>query len=226
MCEMKEEIWKDIEGYEGYYQISNTGRVKSLERDIFSATTGEKINHRYEHIKAPVNNTDGYPSIKLCVNGVNKTIAIHRLVAQAFVPNPDGKLEVNHIDMDRTNNNSDNLEWVSHEENVAHSVKYGKYKHYGSDNPNYGNHTLHEYYNNNYEVRMSLGRPREQNGRCRRISVSDDDGLYMEFPFIGACCEWVIKYLNINTTVRSMRQSICTAISKNKLYHNLHFQYL
>lgn len=68
-----EEIWKDIDGYEGYYQISNLGRVKSLGRNIYRKSDGKFSRYKPESIKIPVCNTDGYPSIKLCVNGENKT---------------------------------------------------------------------------------------------------------------------------------------------------------
>ena len=102
-----EEIWKDIQGYEGLYQISNYGRVKSLER-IVRKSNGV-LQPRQERIVAKRVSTDGYYIAKLSRDGHSKSIAIHRLVASHFIPNPKNLPEVNHKDFDRTNNRIDNL---------------------------------------------------------------------------------------------------------------------
>lgn len=104
---MIEEIWKDIEGYEGIYQVSNLGRVKRV-------TTG-RILKSYK-------DRGGYLRVDLCKSGKRKNHKIHRLVAQAFIPNPDNKLQVNHIDENKTNNSVDNLEWVTAKENCNHGT--------------------------------------------------------------------------------------------------------
>lgn len=108
---MKGEIWKDIEGYEGLYEVSNMGRVKSLN---YRKTGKEKI-------MKGLDNGKGYLFVVLCKDGKDKKYRINRLVAQAFLENPDNLPEVNHKDKIRTNNNVDNLEWVSHEYNVEYS---------------------------------------------------------------------------------------------------------
>lgn len=111
---MINEVWKDISGYEGLYQISNLGRVKSLERI-------DNNNHLVkEKILKP--NDDGAGKGYLYVNLGRKGRAkkIHRLVAEAFMPNPENKKEVNHIDGDTKNNKIENLEWVTHQENCLH----------------------------------------------------------------------------------------------------------
>lgn len=104
-----EEIWKDIEGYNGKYQVSNLGRVKSLKGS-------EKI------LKPRVSNT-GYKYVNLCIQGKSKTLKIHRLVAQAFLPNPEGLPQVNHKDEDKLNNNVDNLEWCTREYNCNYGTR-------------------------------------------------------------------------------------------------------
>lgn len=113
------EIWKDIEGYEGLYQVSNRGRVKSLSRKVTNAMFS--IN---EHFVKVVDNGHGYKSVSLWKDNKGKHFYVHRLVALAFVPNSNGYKYINHKDEDKSNNDVSNLEWCT--------AKY---------NCNYGNHT-------------------------------------------------------------------------------------
>lgn len=106
------EIWKDIKDYEGLYQVSNLGRVKSLDR--FNSR-GFKIKGKILQIQ----NHQGYQSVKLYNNG-NIRFLIHRLVAIAFLPNLENKETVNHKDFNRNNNNINNLEWKNQRENNTH----------------------------------------------------------------------------------------------------------
>lgn len=103
-----EEIWKDIKDYEGLYQVSNLGRVKSLY-------TNRILN--------PMKHTKGYLRVRLYKNSVASNQRIHRLVAEAFIPNPENKPQVNHIDENKTNNRVDNLEWVTNKENCNHGTR-------------------------------------------------------------------------------------------------------
>jgi len=111
------EVWKDVVGYEGLYQISTFGRVKSLKR---FDTRGNLLKSR---ILKNVSRGNGYLSVDLCKNATAKLFDLHRLVAQAYIPNPDSKPQVNHIDEDKTNNNVDNLEWVTIKENANHGTR-------------------------------------------------------------------------------------------------------
>ncbi|WP_182006269.1 NUMOD4 domain-containing protein [Priestia aryabhattai] len=118
-----EEIWKDIEGFEGFYQISNTGKVKSLPK-----TMGNK-NH-LSPVRILKNKVDkyGYECIKLCdqkEKGKIKYRTIHRLVANAFIDNPQNLKTVNHKDGNKLNNNVSNLEWASVKQNIQHAWDIG-----------------------------------------------------------------------------------------------------
>ena len=102
------EIWKDIEGYEGLYKISNLGRVKSLNYN----NTGK------ERILKLGGNRGNYPQVELGKNGERRTCLVHRLVAEAFIPNPDNKPCVDHINTIKTDNRVENLRWVTRKENA------------------------------------------------------------------------------------------------------------
>lgn len=101
------ETWKDIQNYEGLYQVSNLGNVKNYKGLIMKQKPSK----------------DGYVRILLCKNGKYKSFYVHILVAKAFIDNPNNKSEVNHIDGNKANNTSSNLEWVSRLENHFHAVK-------------------------------------------------------------------------------------------------------
>lgn len=115
------EIWKDIENYEGLYQVSNLGRVRSLERDVYYSNGA--IHHLKEKILVKRIEKNGYQIVSLYKNGKRKDMTIHRLVALAFISNPEDKPQVNHIDEVKTNNVVENLEWCSAQENVNHGTR-------------------------------------------------------------------------------------------------------
>lgn len=104
------EVWKDIQGYEGLYQVSNLGKVRSL--------ISNKILRTCTHKR-------GYLMVALCKNKKKKNYYVHRLVANAYILKESNKNEVNHIDGNKTNNNSSNLEWCSDAENREHAYNTG-----------------------------------------------------------------------------------------------------
>ena len=114
---MREE-WRGIKDYKGLYQVSNTGKVKSLERTVRCAR-GYKIVP--EKILEGYDNGNGYLYVKLCKEGKRKQYRINRLVAQAFLENPQNLPEVNHKDKNPKNNCVDNLEWCTRQYNVEYS---------------------------------------------------------------------------------------------------------
>lgn len=117
------EIWKDIKGWEGYYQISNLGRVKSLYRIVPHKLKGKKTI--FERILKPCIASPGYYSLGLRKDCKVKCARIHRLVALHFIPNPQNKPEINHKNGIKTDNRIENLEWVTRSENEKHAYKIG-----------------------------------------------------------------------------------------------------
>ena len=111
------EVWKDVLGYDGRYQVSNKGNIRSVGRkdSIGRKCGGRMLKPRYDK--------DGYLRVNLCINGKQKTRFIHRLVAGAFVPNPNGYSEINHRDEIKDNNNVKNLEWCDSKYNNNHGTR-------------------------------------------------------------------------------------------------------
>lgn len=109
--------WKDIEGFEGYAQVSNTGLVRSIR------TNHGKYQERL--LKTYFRSGCLYPMVQITKNNISHKFMLHRLVAKAFVANPESKPEVNHIDGDKLNNNAYNLEWVTRSENLKHAHRTG-----------------------------------------------------------------------------------------------------
>lgn len=117
------EIWKPIPGYEGYYEASNLGRIRSLERKMVSSTG--KIFSKPGRIRIPVlNKVTGYYAVVLCGEKTKKTITVHRLIAMTFLDNLEGKECVNHKSEDKHDNRAENLEWCS----KAYNNHYGSMK--------------------------------------------------------------------------------------------------
>ena len=102
------EIWKDVVGYEGLYEVSNLGRIR-----------------RGERIKKPHIDHGGYLTVQLSKHSKMKCLKVHRIVALAFIQNPENKRTVNHIDGNKQNNCVENLEWATHSENISHANKTG-----------------------------------------------------------------------------------------------------
>ena len=132
------EEWKDIEGYENLYQVSNMGRVKSLDRLVKASRGG------FRGVKGQLmslcKDKDGYLILRLAKNGKHKNYKVHRLVAQAFIPNPENKPCIDHINGIVSDNRLENLRWTTHKENNNNPITYQRLKdnavhRYRTDNP-------------------------------------------------------------------------------------------
>jgi hypothetical protein len=118
------EIWKDITGYEGLYQVSNLGNVKSLSRKMWN---GFGFFNSKDKILKPNLIISGYYSVHFMKDNIKKSFTIHRLVAKAFLKDTKG-YEVNHKDRNKINNNLNNLEFISHSDNIKHTYITGRKK--------------------------------------------------------------------------------------------------
>lgn len=117
---MKEEIWRSIKNYEGWYEVSSYGRVRSVDR-METLSDGRKRLRKGSMLKTE-KNINGYLRIQLWKSSEVKKVSIHRLVAQAFIPNPNNLPQVNHKDEDKTNNHVENLEWCDGKYNTNYGT--------------------------------------------------------------------------------------------------------
>lgn len=120
------EIWMPINGYEGIYEISNYGNIRSLDRRKRHSNIGFTSICKGQTLK-PKTHANGYYEVSLCKNGKSKFKLIHRLVAQSFIENPENKPQVNHKNGNKKDNHINNLEWVTQKGNAEHAVKIGLY---------------------------------------------------------------------------------------------------
>lgn len=118
----REEVWLPIKGFEGKLEVSDMGRIRSVERFVAFGQRKRKVRQTVYKLH---NDRDGYKMAGIS----GKNIKVHRAVAEAFIPNPENKQQVNHIDGDKSNNRVDNLEWATQEENMQHASRNGLAKH-------------------------------------------------------------------------------------------------
>lgn len=167
MNEIKE-TWKPIEGYEGIYEVSDQGRVRNAKRGgrIMTAST---VTH-------------GYRAVSLYKEGKQRAALVHRLVAKAFIPNPESKPQVNHKDMDKSNNCISNLEWVTQNENLAHAfinkpTEERKNPWRGCSPDQKPNYTANLWRSNLHDIRVKKGFTREQLAATSCVRVDTIEGL-------------------------------------------------
>ena len=122
-----QECWRAVVGYEGYYEVSNLGNVKSIERLVRHSRSNIEFLRKGKLFKPSIERA-GYLKVQLSVRGKSKYYFVHRLVAQAFLPNPDNLPEVNHKNEIKTDNNLDNLEWCSRLYNQNYGTKIERQK--------------------------------------------------------------------------------------------------
>lgn len=132
MEQIENEVWKPVQGYEGLYEISNLGRLKSPQK-VVNGKEG-RLHTLKERMLNPRVNQTGYYHTALYKNGKPKWYTVHRMVALSWIDNPENKPHINHKDSNRLNNRVDNLEWCTHGENMKHGFLYGNKTQKGEKN--------------------------------------------------------------------------------------------
>jgi len=173
------EIFKPVRGYEGLYEISNRGRVKSLQKRIGGRR--KPITVYRELILKTNNNGNGYLQVSLCKDGKRKQHFVHRLVAEAFCDNPNGCNVVNHIDADRQNNSAANLEWCTTAQNVAYAAPHMRHEKSRSKATSSGEKYIQVRYLGGSEVRYEVS---IRNQSSRKGSV------HKRFPDLQSAVEY------------------------------------
>lgn len=210
-----EEKWKDIiyKNTENI-SVSNFGKVKR----------GNKLLNIYE-------NHDGYSVVSLKSDKPKnpwRSISVGILVGLAFIPKPNDsdEFEINHKDYNRKNNNVNNLEWLTHADNVRYSV-CNKPDLNGKNNPNYGNKKLSKIYSQNKEyAKEKQSRGGLKNGRCRKIRMYNDN-FSKDFSYIRECMEYLIENnIVVCKSIESIRKPIGSCIKENKSYKGYYFEML
>lgn len=200
-CKKNDNNFNKVE-YNGFVAlVSPTGRVKTWDKMDY-------VERQWRY------NADGYPVVTLTDGKKYRSVAIHILVACAFVPNEYNKPEVNHLDFNRANPWSYNLEWVTHKENIVYSHKAGRYKgKFGKDNPNYGNNALHlRYLVDKDFAKEKQGRPGGRNGKAKPCNLFHrTEGLIATFEYQREAVYYLIgidvveKGKNLETIIKRLR---------------------
>lgn len=195
---MADEIWKAVFGYEGLYEVSNYGRVRSLDRIVEQINNGTACKRLYKgKILKLKKENNGYLRAHLSKDGVAKSVAVHRIVAMAFCPNPDNKPAVNHLDCNPVNNSATNLEWVTYKENMQWASSLGR-MHFNPEN-----------------LKKAC------QSKKKAIIATNRNGETMRFPSITDA----IKQLGLSDAIRRHISSVCKGLYGYKTAGGYYWNY-
>ena len=201
-------------------EVKGVNYIVSSDGKVYSTNTGG-ASYYHKEISQRLN-ADGYLQVTVGKNGHRTQYRVHRMVAEAFIPNPNNLPEVNHKDYDRTNNNVENLEWSTHVDNIAHSAGTGHYSHYGTDNPNYGCDTLRRKYAADPELsRIKNSRSGAKNGRCRKVKLIDiENNEEVDFEYTRQAAQYLMSNGFVRAQdVDSVSNRITLSIKANKVFY-------
>ena len=176
--------------------------------EVTVSDTGNDIIVNGKHRKLFFNQ-DGYKMCSIPIdNGEWRSVGVARLVALAYIPNPNNLSDVNHKDYDRTNANVSNLEWLSHEDNIRYS-KINMPDYTGKKNPNYNNHKLSQKYKLDPKLsKEKQSRPGAQNGSAKRVGLYYDNKLIKTFDYMIPCLQYLIDLGLTKSSVEGLRSQI------------------
>ena len=164
-------------------------------------------------------NADGYTVVSLKTDGGWRGVSLARLIGVAFIPNPNHLPEINHKDYNRQNYSVENLEWISHADNVRYS-NCNRPDVSGDKNPNFGNKKLSTIYAKDKSLsKEKQSRPGIQNGRCQPIELYYDNKLVQKFDWMIPCLEYIINKGWSNAKVETLRTQVNKCIKKNRPYN-------
>lgn len=201
-------------------EVKGVKYIVSSDGHVYSTNT-EGPSYYHKEISQRLNK-DGYLQVTVGLDGYRTQYRVHRMVAEAFIPNPGNLPEVNHKDYNRTNNNVDNLEWCTHDDNIAYSAGTGHYSHFGDDNPNYGNDTLSKKYAADPELsKIKNSRPGALNGRCRKVKlINIESGDEISFDYTRQASQYLIDngFTHANK-IDSVSNRITLSIKNNAVFY-------
>ena len=200
-----------------YKEIDYLGAKIQISKDGCVIWNGQQRNIYY--------NADGYSVCAIKLPNIGwRSVSVARLVALAYIPNPNNLPEVNHKDYNRANSRVENLEWISRKDNINYS-KCNKPDYHGKNNPNYGNRKLSQKYKEDKQYALEKqSRKGLQNGRCRKISVYENGELIKTFDYIVDCCYYLCERFKLQTkNPLNIRSYIDKSIRYNKPFRGLMF---
>ena len=195
------EIWKDIPEYDGIYQASNFGNIRSNDRETRQYNNGVYVNTKYKgKTLKPRKNKEGYLYVNLYYNGSRKTFTVHKLIGYTFLDAPlnDRYRVINHIDCNKVNNRLENLEVVTAKRNIQHAIENGKHN----------------------------GLTEWNKATQKEIAVIHNNKVIAKFENVRMCAEWVIEKQHLESKVETVRRNISSGAIKGKVRYGYHYQYI
>ena len=212
--------------------VNDVNYIVSDDGHVYSTHNSAKSYYHQEIKQRP--NADGYMVITTGKTGGRKTASVHRMVAEAFIPNPNNLPEVNHIDCDRTNNCVENLEWCTHTDNIYYSIKMGNHicttDISGANNPNFSNDTLKKRYAANPELaKENNRRPGGQNGRACAVRLTNTETKEeLPFDYMRSAAQYLIdngftRAVDVDAVLNRISKSAKTGV---KIYRKFRAEFI